>query len=791
MRKFTLFILVTFIAPVMMAQTTFNWVAESLSPGNNLRQMHLYEDQTAVIVGQSTFLKYNPTDKTWNDKKFFEPVFDYTDLSIKNGTGIVSARRSKIIDNPSGGNDDIYTNGIVLKTTDHGATWTTFDISNLANIPYDTLNPIGAGSQAADIFSNEYIDENNIILYSGWTDYRPETKKTRGAVFATTDGGLNWTALTGDLGSAFVTGIENIGTTNYICGNSILLKHTTGSTTTTDLFPTLATVAADQTIYINDLYIVDENTFYVLTVANGIYKTTDGGTNFTLVAGTPSGAYDFYIHNADVMVSIGLTSKSVITTDGGSTWNSFSPGATIYEIGGIFNGYFYVLGKSMAYKVPVADLETGTNNWSAEVISQDNTLQKMYIADDNTAFIAGSDNTLFITTDGGASWEAAERPTIVPPIVDEIDFNTLSTADGYSMAAVRRFKLIDYPSDSPYSDLTVDGIIFVSDDNWETWSIFDITDVGETASEDATLNPNLDNCYGTDPYRLAITNDSTYYIWENWYEVISAEDSENHSRVFKTDDKGETWKAITDNTGYYFVNDIEFLNKDFGIIGGNSILLKTTDGGETFTDLFPTLAIGTDGSLFVKDVTIVNENEFYVTTSADGVFKTTNGGADFTMFNNVAGGNDFIRLNNSTYMILGLTTKSYYTNDGGTNWENCSPGAVIWDIGPIMNDSVYALAKEYVFKIAVSEIATSTGTTQLDPENEISVRYLTESIDLVSSQSNIEQCLLYSITGELVATYNPNALNCKIYTATLPSGIYIAATTVTSGKRFINKLRIR
>ena len=794
MKNFTLSVLMVIISTTMMAQKTFNWVAESISPDNNLQEMHLYDDNTAVITGLSgTFSKYNPTDKSWSPVKIVTPTYDFISLKIKNGAGLLSSRRAKMIDNPSGGNADIYANGYFLKTTDNGATWTHFDLSALANIEYDTVNPIGLGSLAMDIYATEYIDENNILLFSGCYDYRTESKVTRGAIFATTDGGVSWANLTGDIGNTFITSLCNNGTYNLLGGNNFIQKHVTGTTTTVDLYDAFTAVAGTDNFYVNDITVVDENTFYVITTSDGILKTEDAGATFTLVAnGAPAGTSDFYVHNSNVMIALGGSSKSYVTIDGGQSWAKSYPEVSIWEIGGVFNGYLYALAKSSVFKMSVADLENGLSNWTPVLISDGNNLQQMQIIDDQNAIIVGYGGTLVKSTDGGSTWNDVDFPDPDLPIAEEIDFSTLGVSGDISIAAARRIKLIDYPTGS-LSDLGVDGVLFTSDDNWETWSVLDIEKVGELASADGSLNPTLDACYNVDPYRIAITNSSTFYVWINWYETISDTEKLTHARIFKSTDSGSTWASISDDFGTSYVYEMGFLNNDYGIITGNKILLKTTNGGTSFTDLYPIIIVGTDESLIIKGVRFVDENEFYITTSSDGIFKTHDGGITFTKFDGVAGSNDFIKLNSTTFMALGSSTKSFYSNTSGTSWENCSPGTSIWSIGPIMNDSLYALAKGNVFKIAMNEIAEDYGVgfEELSNDNVIVVKYLSQAIELVSSQSRIKQCLLYSIAGDLVGTYSSDSYSCKINTASLPAGIYIAATLVADGKRQINKLLIK
>lgn len=793
MRKFTLLILLCFVASIAISQTTFNWVEQEISPGNNLQKLHKFSGDTIIICGNSNaFARFDPTTQEWNPINLVRPTYDFVSLSIKNGSGLLSSRRAKMLDFPSGGNADIYANGMLLKTTDNGESWSHFDVSALANMAYDTINPIAEGSLAMDIFTSEYIDENNIIIYSGWYDYRSGSKVSRGAIFATTDGGTSWTNLTGDLGSAGITSIYNNGTYNIFGGLNQIMKHTTGETSITDLYTPFTDVAGDDSFYINDITIIDENTFYVITTSDGIFLTTDAGVSFTKLEGTPSGGNDFYYHNANVMMILGTSSKSKATIDGGTTWVDCYPGTSCWEIAGVFNDSLYALAKSSVYKMAVTDLEAGTYTWVSKEISPDNNLHKMHIADNNTAFICGYGETMKRTTDAGVNWSTIAAPEPLLPIADEIDFNTFSAIDDFSIVAARRFKLIDYPSSSEFTDMTVDGLVFTSNDKWESWEVYDITDFGEVESKDASLNPNHDDCYGIDPYTLTLTNDTTAYVWANWYEMISETEKVTHSRVFKTTNGGVTWTSITNDFGSSFVTDINFIDEDKGYIAGNTLLLKTTDAGASFTDLYPTLVVDPqdDSTYFLKGVHAIDIDEIYITSTSNGIFKSTDGGTSFTKFDGVSGANDFFKIDDYAYMVLGTSTKSKYTKDGGTTWEDCYPGSSIWEIAGLVNDSIWALAKGSVFKIAYDELIYNVGIGEYVREiNELTVKYAHERIELTSDNLEIQECILYNITGEVVAKYTPNSQSCAIETNSLPSGIYVAKSLVGS-KTYINKLWI-
>jgi hypothetical protein len=58
---------------------------------------------------------------------------------------------------------------------------------------------------------------------------------------------------------------------------------------------------------------------------------------------------------------------------------------------------------------------------------------------------------------------------------------------------------------------------------------------------------------------------------------------------------------------------------------------------------------------------------------------------------------------------------------------------------------------------------------------------------LVSDEKNIDRCMIYNVSGHLVAIHDPHDRVCRLDYGYLTPGIYIVATLV-DGKRYTQKV---
>ncbi|MBW8331464.1 MAG: hypothetical protein K0M40_05560 [Prolixibacteraceae bacterium] len=782
-----LILLLIFSIPVssfsQISAPVFNWKVQEISKDNNLQGMSIHDENTAVIAGFGKTFKIT-TDKgaSWTDVGLFNPKYHFNDISITDNVGYIVGRKTLFVRYPTGGEDDVFVNGVVLKTIDNGTTWTQLDLSTIGEGTDPGLNPHANGCISFNPYAVLSISSTSAMVFVHWFDVSTGTKKQHSAVFKTNDGGAKWTAITPDLGGAYINAIKKFESDIYIGGNKILLKASSENDVVTDIFNTLSLVAGS-TVFINEIRSLKNNEINVVTMT-GVFNSVDGGKTFTKMNG-PTGGNDIYKLDDNVMIVLGSSSASKATIDGGATWVSSYPGKTCWEIPGVFNDSLYVLATSVVYKIAISDLKSGNYKWITKTLAEGNSiLQKMYLFDGSNALIIGDDQIAKRTTDKGKTWSDATLPSIIT-YDGKYDFRSASSSGNAGYISSRRFRLVDFPTGEDYY---LSGLIYKTEDAWKTWKVLNTKNVGKDTPSDASKNPTLKGCYGMDNYTIECVDAKKAFIYVGWFDTISVPKTvTKHSRVFKTIDGGDLWTAVTKDFGGDIVTSIKF-SGETGYFAGNKILLKTIDGGKTFADLYPKLTIGTDSSLIVSSITMYSNDEVYFQTSNNkGAFVTRDGGNTFSKINGVSGGFDLVVLDNNSLMSVGSSTSNKFTNDDGTTWKDCNLGVPIFAAGKVLNDSLYVLGKSNVYKVAVSDLDIKTFVADVKAPNALKVLYGTSALELVSGNRNIDRCLVYSISGQLLADTEPRAQNYRIEYNSFTPGIYIVAALI-EGKKYTQKV---
>jgi len=731
MKKFTSLLIALCLAIPAMAQYTFNWTPQTINPDNNMQEMNIVNDTTTILVGYGqTFVVSDDLGSSWNKVPILTPLYDFEDVSINaSGLGYACSGDQRVYDNPTTSPfPDVYADGAFLVTTDFGATWTTVDISTIGTGDDPALNPSHKNCYGRHFRAVEVLDNNNVFVGIEWYahDFETGSRVTYAATFVTTDQ-ETWTAITSD--AKYPYGIESDGTNVYFGGSNHLYKSDVNGTTVTDLFPALTTAnGGDASIFTNDITIVSVDEIYVITSIDGIFLSTDQGTTFTELGNSaPVGANDMIVVNDTVYFVLGSSARSKYTLDGGDTWTACYPGTSCYEIGGIMNDTIFSLAKSDIYKLAVADLLAGNINWVTQNISNGENLQKMEILDANNAVIFGYGETAAITSDAGVSWTPIDLPYLY---VSGALYNwaSVSTRGTTSYASAARYAVINIPNSSVYTH----GLIYKSQDYWKTWEAIDLYGIG--TGDDPAYNPNADGCYGISPTQIECLNDTTLLVYINWGDSTNVDKTVYHSNVFKSTDSGKTWKTLLDDLGSTYINDFYFLDDQTGYLMGKEKFLKTTDAGESFINMYKPIyetSAPADTSLYLKTMVYLDESEWFLVTSVDGIFNTKDGGVNYEMYPGIGGGNGLFYLNDSTYLVVGATGKNKITWNYGQTWYDCYPGSSVWGIGGVLNDSLVTLAKSVIYKIDLESLLApsqeadilefhlneQTGDATIDSEN--------------------------------------------------------------------------
>jgi photosystem II stability/assembly factor-like uncharacterized protein len=227
-------------------------------------------------------------------------------------------------------------------------------------------------------------------------------------------------------------------------------------------------------------------------------------------------------------------------------------------------------------------------------------IEDVYFTDTNTGFAVSLANRIFKTTNGGVHWK----------IVNDTSINS----------AYRSIEFLDDKTIGIAGGISTVGKVILTQDSGNTW--FDISG----RIQDTTTKGNLRVC-GVGH------SGNTFYAVGAW--------NTNTAKFHKSYDKGDTWV-----TGYIDTNlataliDVAFVSKDTGFITGakfskippnytqTAVILKTTDGGDSWQRIF---ADSTIGGYVWKIQFIDRQNvvcalqEWYIQDSVNMV-KSTDGG---------------------------------------------------------------------------------------------------------------------------------------------------------------------
>ena len=378
--------------------------------------------------------------------------------------------------------------------------------------------------------------------------------------------------------------------------------------------------------------------------------------------------------------------------------------------------------------------------------------------------------------------------------LSEVDYNGLSAVGDEAYTCINRHYLVDYPSDSEEYDIYWSGGVFYTDDNWETYKSVDIKDLGDAYEDDPSLNPYHESCNGVNTSIIHYAGNDVVLLWARWYDY-SGESRTEHSRIFKSVDSGKNWAPITQDYKGSYIRDIKSKGDTVYAVGKELLLVSTVAGTTTvedtaqFTNLYPNLDENEDDAMYIYTIVLGDDDEFFLTTSADSCWVTKDGGATFETIGNMKGAFDFYKFDNNSYIMMG-SKGSIFTNDGGDTWTECDPGKYIFEIGGVYNDKFYALAKSYIFTNDIANFDLITGIPSILSKAELNVAYGTTSIDLISTDGEIELCSMYTISGKLVLQAEPNNSIFRLNNNQFQTGIYIV-NSVVEGKRYVNKIAFR
>lgn len=429
---------------------------------------------------------------------------------------------------------------------------------------------------------------------------------TNTGVFKTSDSGLTWSSASSGLPSGVITGVA--------------------------LSPSYTT----------------DSMAYVSTASEGVYRTTDGGSNW-LRPGF-SGMTD--MKTIGIAVSLG-NADEVFTWTVDTVFRSTTSAKSWEErVSGIASaGKMTELALSPAYGSDgtafVGTLADGVyrttdsgGTWTSVALNASGAIQGLALSPnfgrDSTLFTATATGGVFRSTDSGATWVAV---------------NTGLTGSNFDQLAVSN----DYSTDRTLFTGSVTGVLYKSTDAGAGWS-----SVGSGIASARIAGVGFSSTYATDSTMVAATQGGVFKstdggsTWTTLNSDLPATNIQqfalapgyptdpsvliaiNSTGVYRTFSDGDWWDE--QNTG---LTDVlrsspralamsPAYSTDFtAFVGGPSGAFRTADGGATWTAVNSGISY-TDVSAFGLSQSFSADGTIFAGTAGGGIFKSTDRGSSWT-----------------------------------------------------------------------------------------------------------------------------------------------------------------
>ena len=265
-----------------------------------------------------------------------------------------------------------------------------------------------------------------------------------GSIYKTTNTGITWTPYTGYINGELSTVSFTDNNTGFTAGN----WNSTGSGSGCDIYKTTDggtnwnLIAGPMLNYhLYSSFFTDSDTGYEVgqknSVGKFIMKTNDGGTTWDtlLIGGSGFRLVSVFFTTADTGYAVGLGGTILKTTDGGTTWTEmwggkdwdftsvfFSSSDTGYIVGHDYPDTNNIILKTMNGGITWTEQYSGTN-----VI-----LESVFFTSADTGYIVGWGGTILKTTNGGSfpvrindNYQTSNNLTIYPnPANNDITIET-------------------------------------------------------------------------------------------------------------------------------------------------------------------------------------------------------------------------------------------------------------------------------------------------------------------------------------------------------------------------------
>ncbi len=445
----------------------------------------------------------------------------------------------------------------------------------------------------------------------------------------TTDGGMTWVQVSTGVGS----GMNDIWfkdlNNGFVIGNNGLLRKSTNGGSTWQ------TIASGVTTTLRRIWFYDASLGFI-TCGNGqLLRTTNGGSTWTVITTGMTVLNDIVFTSPQVGYAIG-GSKLYTSQDGGLSWQLSGLNTTGVLLRLTFptpqTGYMIVDG------VGIMKTTDAGNTWftcGATLNGLSDSWKALCFMDENIGYLCGSLGKIEKTIDGGQTW-----------------FNTVS---GFG----QELFTVSVPSkDTAYVGSKY-GKIYKTDNGGITY---------------------FQQCAAFNSYILKI------HFLHNQIGFACSDSG----RMLRTYDGGIHWIPVPPLTTRT-LTDMHFVNPLKGFVSASGgILLKTNDFGDHWD------SIQTGFPEDYRAVWFTNPDTGFL-VSTNKIVRTYDGGLTWTQYHSQYASDlsDIVFTNDSLGYCAGGFGKFLYTKDAGMHWDTCNTGTSNAEVNEMwaLNDSTLYFAR--------------------------------------------------------------------------------------------------
>ncbi|QAA82743.1 T9SS type A sorting domain-containing protein [Aequorivita sp. H23M31] len=374
----------------------------------------------------------------------------------------------------------------------------------------------------------------------------------------------------------------------------------------------------------------------------------------------------------------------------------------------------------------------------------------------------------------------------------------------YDLSIPEGQNTIAYAAGSKFTYDT-EGIIIKTQDAGETWEkIYPLTGTSTSFEKIEFVTTEKGFVAGYDLFMKTEDGGETWttlnvgtnvYLYNNlsFYNenigFVSAQlDDEPYFAVYLTTDGGDTWTPASDVENIGAIS-IAYANETtlFGV-GADERIAKSTDGGNTWTAIYSGIIQNYFLSVYFKDL------QNGVVAGEDGLLKTTHdSGATWSDF--ATGYHHFYALayKGDQLMAGGTDTDIYFSEDNGETWNQIFVGNgqnQLYEIG-FFEDGSGLIVGSGGIVIKFDDVFLGTNNNEI-LQNELVSFYDSNlnTFTIESTNDNIENVKIYSITGQHVGNFDNDSSIFSTEVSEYSDGVYlvkVSSKNQTGSLKFVKR----